>query len=219
MEPHLTCSAASACTHFLRDPPLSPWDAVGQAGTLTVRPGASRRTSAQLGAGCDRGRAPLSAPPPFTCENGGSACLSGWCGPESHARQGAWQSVPWEPAPLLPTLGPNVTSRGLHSSQGRASDCEQVLQRAAAFSLRPCGGLFCRVPRVGRLDVQAPTCCATFCPATHRSMKPCSHLHWAGLPASGTPTCLHLPFVGTSRGCQPAVHTWGPLPVSNSAVR
>lgn len=133
MEPRLTCSAASACTHFLRDPPLSPWDAVGQAGTPTVRPGASRRTSAQLGAGCDRGRAPLSAPPPFTCENGGSACLSGWCGPESHARQGAWQSVPWEPAPLLPTLGPNVTSRGLHSSQGRASDCEQVLQRAAAF--------------------------------------------------------------------------------------
>lgn len=87
------------------------------------------------------------------------------------------------------------------------------------FSLRPCGGLFCRVPRVGRLDVQAPTCCATFCPATHGSMKPCSHLHWAGLPASGPPTCLHLPFVGTSRGCQPAVHTWGPLPVSNSAVR
>nr|KAF6427126.1 angiopoietin 2 [Rousettus aegyptiacus] len=38
MEPHLTCSVASACTHFLRDPPLSPWDAVGQAGTLTVRP-------------------------------------------------------------------------------------------------------------------------------------------------------------------------------------
>lgn len=194
MEPHLTCSAASACTHFLRDPPLSPWDAVGQAGTLTVRPGASRRTSAQLGAGCDRGRAPLSAPPPFTCENGGSACLSGWCGPESHARQGAWQSVPWEPAPLLPTLGPNVTSRGLRSSRGPAtvSRCYKGQQHS--------GGRSAVLPPTLRGSVlQGPQGGASRCPGTNmlcHVLPGHTPFHEALLPpALGWPACQRDPHM------------------------